>query len=705
MSSTSDQQLVNALFSAASTNTYKHREAVSAIAARLKENHEQKEKKKATIARLQTEKAKQREELLEANGKQREELLKIVDQLLDSDLKLESKDGVRIPCSKTLLSSASAHFASLLSPEMADGGVAEAVDGVVRLDASAAAVKLLVKHLHLPKADFEKAIKAADPPIKLEAMQLADLYGIGELLWLACRSLTQERQASPSVWCSALATASVHLNAPEQPELPFRKRSWQDARNVATDRIAGAYPASAACAEFGRLSLATVATIEKRWEHIFHSEKNGKLLMPPQRLALIGSSNMSSNSSDEEFAWTQPRPPSYVPPASKLVQPSFWYELHPVELQADDAALLQFMDPSRPAPPITATTTLTLPSGATEQVRLSLVRNSRSNGHTVKVDGSAVSMEGDNVIILCNGSEHLRSWQGKIDPSALPDGKLHIGGYVHLARDLCKLEVVRLWLRESGITREGEVLSPVETLQCLNALAQNLDVSQAPAEEVDARLSVAHRAAPGPSAPRTQAAQTDDPGGLDLASRRTALLDQLTREPRHEPSADELAKGVATYAARTFQRAESSGELLDLDARSLSLVLRDEELTAKGETSVMRTVVRWAMRPGREVAVADKVLPLVRFPLCARAIYPAMDGDVRSLWQRCKDSGSQVFSSLLLEATEMAMGKRHHCEMLSTFKNDAGEVLPRSKKRRCTKDDDQVPHFDMMSLLERSAGL
>ena len=66
---------------------------------------------------------------------------------------------------------------------------------------------------------------------------------------------------------------------------------------------------------------------------------------------------------------------------------------------------------------------------------------------------------------------------------------------------------------------------------------------------------------------------------------------------------------------------------------------------------------------------------------------------------------SEEIDMILLEATEMAMGKRHHCEMLSTFKNDAGEVLPRSKKRRCTKDDDQVPHFDMMSLLERSAGL
>lgn len=696
-----DSALVKGLTSTKMTNSQAHCNAVQLVVSRLHTYNGQVLQMQDAMEKKDVDHHRRLREQRQVDAmkaeKEKDVLRQAIDKLWEFDLLLEADDGKRIPCCKEVLCNASAHFRSLLSAEMADAGVAEATEGVVRLEASSATVRLLAKSLHLPSADTRQVHEAASVQDELDLVKLAAMYSMSELFDSAFGHLLRKPASVNDVagWYDAVATSQLHLDAHDVLETSVS--CWRQLQDAALRCIAQLLPASAQNPAFGSLSLATLEQLFKRAaNHALRDDLPTGIHAPPEAAALDG--------------------------------PTFRYALSALELRVDDPAYKAYLDAACEVPAIASETTLTLPSGATESLTLSLVRSTVGLGslprYYVKLEGAAA---GNEVSILCSreGTDQiLHPSQSMLGHFRIPeqclsipptDGSFRIRGFVHLVPSLRKLELVRLWLQSSG--RTAEVLSPIVTLQFLNATRHGVDVASMPPDEVEAALEARRCVSASVTISYRHQIYNRSPVGLqlhscramidtsnfDLPAKRTALLDQLSCEPPVEKHTETFAEAVASYAARTFADVAESEEFLELDARSLSLVLR---YFACSETAMMHAVVRWALRPGREISVVDRVLPLVRFPQCTDAITPTMDAGLSTLWARCKASGSTVLTKLLKEAIEFHTGKRKHGDVdrHRTFHRDS-ENVPRDKKRRLSTCDDKVGSFDPLSHLERCAGL
>lgn len=301
---------------------------------------------------------------------------------------------------------------------------------------------------------------------------------------------------------------------------PQNLDQWQEVRKAALAGIQRTLPASAGCRAFGELTLSALLEVIQHWKPP-RKEQNDAFwdafaTSAQQGVAPSGSfvctafgcdadcvdrASLEQHQRDNNHrpsaqgaagpvlapGMMAVLPPTGSPPpassaaATTMDEPTFWFSVGALELSAE-----AFWDPAV-ALEQKLEHTLVLPSGATTTIVISLVcqtwfarPDGRKVGYLVKVSGSGIDdsselrMFASDITLprldfanLPLKPGHFSLHEG--DQALLGNGSLRVHGALHLEPGLCKLELVRMWLRASGHA-EG-ALSAVETLSCLRALA------------------------------------------------------------------------------------------------------------------------------------------------------------------------------------------------------------------------------------------
>lgn len=192
---------------------------------------------------------------------------------------------------------------------------------------------------------------------------------------------------------------------------------------------------------------------------------------------------------------------------------------------------------------------------------------------------------------------------------------------------------------------------------------------------------------------------------FDNESLQVRLADVVSVEMQQNLSGDvaKVCKSLVTLVARGFRRLlhVSPTSFWKLDAVSMSQVMAHDLLDVDSESTVLDVVTKWAVHPGRSIEMVNKVMPLVRFPLVTSLITPSLELKqlkkksrvVKELWQEAimlqgqqGGGGGNAFS-----------GTKH--PLISGVLEGDLEV-PRNKRRRLCKDD-EVPHINLIEVLER----
>lgn len=697
-----DRALVQDLINGPKTTTaFRHQQARDKLVARLAEYRAHAD---AEAAKAQSERSQHHKALAEQDAKHRQGLkehLARVDRLwLESDIFIEARDGIRIPARKQALCDASEALRAML-----EGGFAES-SGVLRLHigadgslASAEAVQLVVKSLQLPPDLVKTAQAAASLATTLEVLRLGSMYQATILIDAALGRFTHAvplllNNDEGPVLLEALVESYKHAC------VGGSQGHWRKLRSCAATGVAKTLPQSIA-------------------------DRDVLKQLPLHGLNLI------------------------VKEAEKGGAFCYW-SLVPIDLAVTDAALAWMIRPStdnEAPPPIEFTSQIQLPSGATEKIKLAIksVHGLASmESLYVTISGRDVADDESEVVAIrspVTGNKTLspcysrgpgffslftydrnscagRCSVGDVFKSKhfVKDGRLRIEAKIRLSLPARRLELVRVWLTSRHLkAAKGAApphISPPAALACLHGLAHDISsviLDYASREEVDERI--ARRAAVfaklrwspdsggGVKLRLTSRHDRPDDAGDTLDARRTALSDQLAQEPPCQPAAVEVAQSIAGCAASAFEAAVAAGQISGLDAASLSLVLRSDRLVCD-EKVVVDAVLAWAREPGRDMAVVDKVLPLVRFP-----IVPNIDqftADMKELWPR-----SKVLQKLLVEGCDFQNRKRARPDKHDTL-TTKNEVVARDVKRRRIQSggvSNDVPVCDTATLLARSNGL
>ena len=136
----------------------------------------------------------------------------------------------------------------------------------------------------------------------------------------------------------------------------------------------------------------------------------------------------------------------------------------------------------------------------------------------------------------------------------------------------------------------------------------------------------------------------------------------------------------------------------DLDAKSMSCMLKKASLMANSESEVANAFLYWALMPGRDVAIIDKLAPYVRFPLVRLCpADPSIKEKLGRLVQRSGVVKALVHEALALQQKVGAADVTTKAAVMAAFTPrkhvllEGAEVTVQRHKRRKLCQNDDVP--------------